>query len=185
MPTEIMAVGMIEFNSIAAGIEAADAMVKASSVEPLMLKTICPGKFVCAVNGDVSSVQAAVDAGLAMCGGTAVDHFVIPNINHAVISAMACALEPAKGPALGIIETFSAASVIQAADAASKAANVVVAEVRIAMGLGGKAFAMFSGDIAAVNAAVDAGAAMVAEAGMLVRKVVVPSIDPGILSRLM
>jgi microcompartment protein CcmL/EutN len=42
------------------------------------------------------------------------------------------------------------------------------------MALGGKAFCTLTGDVAAVRAAIDAGAAVVAEKGLLVNKVVIP-----------
>jgi len=71
----LQAVGMIEFNSIAVGIEAADAMLKAAQVAPLIIKTICPGKFVAAVHADVASARAALNAGLATGASTVVDHF--------------------------------------------------------------------------------------------------------------
>lgn len=185
MIANIQAVGMIEFNSIAAGIEASDFMIKASLVEPLMMKTICPGKFVSAVFSDVAAVQASIAAGLKACPDTIVDHFVIPNIHPDVISAMAAAMEPGDGPALGVIETFSAASSIVAADAAVKAANINLIEVRIAMGLGGKAFCTFNGDVSSVKAAAEAGAAQVEATGLLVRKVVIPSISPEVMQRIM
>ena len=64
-----------------------------------------------------------------------------------------------------------------AADTAAKAADVVIAEIRIAMGLGGKAYCLLSGDIASVEAAVEAGATTVKSSGLLVRKVVIPAMD--------
>ncbi|MBG0774867.1 MAG: BMC domain-containing protein [Desulfovibrionaceae bacterium] len=176
---------MIECNSIASGIEAADFMIKAALVEPLMLKTICPGKFVVAVYGEVASVRSSLDAGLASAGASVVDHFLIPNISHPVISAMACALAEPHGTAVGVVETFSAAATIEAADAAVKAANVELIEVRIAMGLGGKGFSLLCGDVAGVQTAVDAGAATAMEKGLLVRKVVIPSMAPQVLRHLM
>ena len=185
MTVGIQAVGMIEINSIAAGIEAADAMVKAARVEPLLMKTICPGKFVAAVHGDVASVQAAMGAGLALGADAVVDHFVIPNINQSVIAALSCAVEVAGGPAIGVIETFSAASSIVAADVASKAAEVNLVEVRLAMGLGGKAFCVMSGDVAAVETAVRTGAAAVAAGGLLVRQVIIPSMAPQLLRHIL
>jgi microcompartment protein CcmL/EutN len=185
MGTNIQAVGMIEFNSIAAGMEAADRMVKAASVELLLLKTICPGKFLVGVHAGVAAVQASVAAGLALAGETTVDHFIIPNIHPDVITAMSCAIEEIMGDALGVIETFSAASSIVAADLAIKAANVSLIEVRIAMGLGGKAFCTFSGDVASVDSAVKAGSAAVAENGLLVRKAVISNIDPQVLRHIM
>ena len=60
--------------------------------------------------------------------------------------------------ALGIVESFSVASLIEGADAAVKAANVQLIEIRLAMALGGKAFVTLTGNVAAVQAAVDAAA---------------------------
>lgn len=174
MHNGIQAVGMVECNSIAAGIEAADSMMKAARVTPLLLKTICPGRFVSGVYGDVASVEAAVRAGIDTGAETVADHFVIPNISPDVISALACAVVPRPGPAVGIIETYSAASCIVAADLAVKAAQISLAEVRLAMGLGGKAFCLLCGDVAAVRASVSAGSAAAAENGLLVRQVVIP-----------
>ena len=178
---QIRSLGMIEFNSIAAGIEAADHMLKAANIKPLFIKTICPGKFIASVHGEVASVNAAIEAGIASASETVVDHFVIANINPDVISAMTATTTGIDGPAIGIIETYSASAAIVAADTASKAANVVVAEVRIAMGLGGKAFCILSGDIASVEAAVEAGAATVKASGLLVRKVTIPSMVPELM----
>lgn len=184
METRLQAVGMIEFNSIAVGIEAADFMVKAAQVDPLMMKTICPGKYLVGVYAEVASVQASVDAGLACGRDTVVDHFVIPNINPAVVSALSGAVDLTAGPAVGVIETFSVASSIVAADVASKAASVDIIDLRIAMGLGGKAFCVLAGDVASVETAVSSGAESVAAHGYLVRKVVIPSISPQVLRNL-
>ena len=160
MSESYTAVGMVEFNSIAAGIDAADQMVKTAQVDPLFFKTICPGKFVAAVTGDVAAVSASVNAGRETHADALVDWFIIPNIHRG---------------ALGIIETFSAASIVVASDAAVKAADVQLLDVRVALGLGGKGYALMTGDVAAVNAAVEAGSTAAAESGLLVSKVVIPS----------
>jgi len=181
----LQAVGMIEFNSVAAGIQGADAMVKAAQVEPLMMKTICPGKFVVGVYAAVGPVQASVDAGLASVPGAVLDHFVIPNIDPTVIQAMSCATDREHGAAVGVVETFSAASCIVAADTAVKAAAVDLIEVRIAMGLGGKAFCLLAGDVGPVETAVAAAAAAAGANGMLVRQVVIPSLAPEVRRHIM
>ena len=159
MEKRLQAVGMIEFNSIAGGIEGADHMVKAAQVEPFMMKTICPGKFVVAIHGEVASVQASVDTGLEFGKDAVIDHFIIPNISmEVVINAIGGAIGDFRGgAALGVIETFSAASCVVAADAANKAAEVDVLDVRLAMGLGGKAFCLLAGEVGAVKQAVAAG----------------------------
>ena len=166
MSESYTAVGMVEFNSIAAGIDAADQMVKTAQVDPLFFKTICPGKFVAAVTGDVAAVSASVNAGRETHADALVDWFIIPNIHRDVIGALAGATGITERGALGIIETFSAASIVVASDAAVKAAD---------LGLGGKGYALMTGDVAAVNAAVEAGSTAAAESGLLVSKVVIPS----------
>ena len=174
MSESYTAVGMVEFNSIAAGIDAADQMVKTAQVDPLFFKTICPGKFVAAVTGDVAAVSASVNAGRETHADALVDWFIIPNIHRDVIGALAGATTVSERGALGIIET-SAASIVVASDAAVKAADVQLLDVRVALGLGGKGYALMTGDVAAVNAAVEAGSASAAESGLLVSKVVIPS----------
>ena len=161
---------MVEFNSIAAGIDAADQMVKTAQVDPLFFKTICPGKFVAAVTGDVAAVSASVNAGRETHADALVDWFIIPNIHRDVIGALAGATGITERGALGIIETFSAASIVVASDAAVKAADVQLLDVRVALGLGGKGYALMTGDVAAVNAAVEAGSTAAAESGLLVSK---------------
>ncbi|MGE5259043.1 MAG: BMC domain-containing protein [Hyphomicrobiales bacterium] len=186
MDDRLKAVGMIEFNSIAGGIEGADYMVKAAEVEPFMMKTICPGKFVVAVHGEVAAVQSSIGAGLEYGKDAVIDHFVIPNISMDVINAIACAMTDYRGgAALGVIETFSAASCVVAADAAAKAAEVDVLDVRLAMGLGGKAFCLLSGEVGAVEQAVAAGGEKAAEEGLLVRKVVIPGVAPEVLRHIL
>lgn len=186
METVLHAVGMIEFNSIAGGIEGADAMVKAARIEPFLMKTICPGKFVVAVHGEVADVQASIDAGLASGRDAIIDHFVIPHIRMDVIRAIGASLTDYRGgAALGVIETFSAASCVVAADAAAKAADVDVLDVRLAMGLGGKAFCLLAGDVGAVERAVEAGAERASSEGLLVRRVVIPGVAPEVLRHIL
>ncbi len=185
MALDIQAIGMIEFNSIAAGIEAADVMLKSAGVQPLILKTICPGKYLASVYSDVSSVESSVHAGLDLAGDSVVDHFVIPNISPVVISAMTSSVDLISGSAVGIIETFSAATSFISADAAVKASNVDLIDVRLAMGLGGKGLVILSGDVASTETAVEAGSSQAALSGLLVRKTVITNISPQLLNYLL
>jgi ethanolamine utilization protein EutM len=59
------ALGLIETRGLVAAIEAADAMVKAASVEILGRESIGGGYVTVAVRGDVGAVKAATDAGAA------------------------------------------------------------------------------------------------------------------------
>ena len=76
------------------------------------------------------------------------------------------------------------ASLIEGADAAVKAANVQLIEIRLAMALGGKAFVTLTGNVAAVEAAVDAAGQVVGQKGLLVNKVVIPRPRPELLNEM-
>ena len=54
--------------------------------------------------------------------------------------------------ALGIFETYDAASIIVAADEAAKTAIVDLIELRIARGMCGKSYMLLTGEVAAVEA---------------------------------
>lgn len=168
-------IGLIELGSIAAGFEVADTMLKAAEVEILLSRSICSGKYMVLIGGDVAAVKASVDAGAKIGRGCVIDTFVIPNVHESVFPAIAGSNVVTTFNAMGIIESFSVASLIEAADAAVKTSAVELIDIRLAMALGGKAFCTLTGDVAAVKAAVDAGAAVVAEKGLLVNKVVIPS----------
>ena len=178
------AIGMVEFNSIARGIEAADFMVKAAQVELVTCNTVCPGKYLVLVGGDVASVQSSVSAGVERGQDAVVDEFVLPNVHAAVFPAIYCTTEVSSLQALGIIETFSVSALIVAADAAAKGAEVELIEMRLGIGIGGKSFVTMTGDVAAVKAAVEVGAATALEKGLLVNQAVIPSPSKQLCSKI-
>jgi microcompartment protein CcmL/EutN len=167
-------IGLIELGSIAAGFQVTDAMLKAADVELVLARTICSGKYMVLVRGDVAGIQASVDAGCQTGDFSVIDTFVIPNVHESVFPAISGLSKTEFLEALGIVESFSVASLIEAADAMAKTANVRLVEVRLAMALGGKAFASVTGSVAAVRAAVEAGAQAIGRKGLLVNKVVIP-----------
>lgn len=169
------AIGMVEFISIARGIYAADQMVKVSDVEIVMTGSVCPGKYIAIVHGDVAAVQDSVAVGEKTAAEYLVDSIVIPNVSPAVFPAITGATMPDKIRALGIMESFSLASMIIAADAVLKSADLEPLELRLGNGLGGKAYFTFTGDVAAVQTGVEAGTAIAEEKGLLVNAEVIPS----------
>lgn len=169
------AIGLIELTSIAKGIEAADAMVKTADVEILTSTPVCPGKYFVLVHGDVAAVESSVNAGRRIGSTYVVDEFILPNVHPAVYPAITSTSNITEIQALGIMESFSIASMIVCADAALKAADVDALELRLGTGIGGKSFFTMTGDVAAVRAAVDAGAKHAIDKGFLVEKVIIPS----------
>ena len=177
-------IGLIELTSIASGFLACDAMLKAADVEVVLSRSICSGKYMVMIRGDVAAVQASVAAGIAGTRFSVIDTFVIPNLHEAVFPAISGASKVEVLSALGIVESFSVASLIEGADAAVKSANVQLIEIRLAMAMGGKAFVTMTGDVAAVQSAVEAAAAVVGQKGMLVNKVVIPHPRPELLKEM-
>ncbi|HBB66486.1 MAG: propanediol utilization protein [Elusimicrobia bacterium GWA2_56_46] len=168
------AIGGVELSSVAKGFEAADAMLKASDVTLLLSRSVCPGKYIVLVSGEVGAVNAAIQAGAGKASHALIDNFVIPNIHPEVFPAIEGTAVVEELEALGIIESFSVSALIEAADAAVKAGSVKLLEIRLAMALGGKAFVTMTGGVAAVETAVAAGAAVAGKKGLLVEKVVIP-----------
>ena len=178
------AIGIVETSSLAKGYEVADAVMKRASVKMVVNRTICPGKYMVLIGGDVDAVNASIEAGVEAGAHTVVDHFIIPNIHPDVFPAISGVAEMPELKALGIIEGFSVASIIEAADAAIKAAEVELINIHLAMAIGGKAIVTFTGEVGAVESAVEAGAEVVEKKGLLVEKVIIPSPRKEILSEL-
>jgi microcompartment protein CcmL/EutN len=180
---QIDTIGLVEVSSIAAGFRVQDAMLKSAPVERLLARSICAGKFLVAVAGDVASVRASVAAGAAVAEGTLIEQGVLSRIHPSIFPALgqSVEVEPSPSMALGVVETFSAASIIGAADAAAKGAPVTLLRLQLAMAMGGKGFALLVGDQASVESAVEAAAAFAAGHGVLVGKVVIPNPAPELL----
>ena len=169
------AIGVVETNSIPLGVLAGDAMVKAAAVELVTAQTACAGKYIVMVSGEVAAVRASVAVGVENAAPALVDSLVIPNVDERVIIAMSGAPAVDTAQAVGVIETFSLASTISAADTAVKTAEVELIEVRLGRGMGGKSFLVFTGEVAAVQAASKAIETGEGSKGLIGSSVVIPS----------
>jgi microcompartment protein CcmL/EutN len=169
-------IGAIELSSIGVGYRIEDEMLKAASVELLLARTICSGKYLIVLGGSVSDVEAAIHAGLAGAGEAIIDHLVIPNVHQSVFPALgqSVVLGPQHSGALGVVETFSGVSVLAAADAAVKAARVTLFRIHVAMALGGKGLCLLTGSVADVRAGVQAAGDEARRRGLLVSEIVIP-----------
>ncbi|HIU26044.1 MAG TPA: BMC domain-containing protein [Candidatus Copromorpha excrementigallinarum] len=167
-------IGFLELNNIAKGIEAADAMLKAAEVELVLAKPSCPGKYIILIHGEVAAVKSSVDAGCKRGGTYVIDETVIASIHPQVIEAVTMCVPPARPDAIGILEFMGITASIKGADAAVKAADVDLIEVRLGMGIGGKSYVTLTGDVAAVTESVKCGGEAGAQSGLLMDGVVIP-----------
>lgn len=179
------ALGMIEIQSIPAGVEAGDQMLKTASVELVAAQAVCAGKYIVIIAGEVAAVRSSVKAGEETAGSLLINSIVIPAVHEQVPKAINACTEIDHVQAVGVMETFSLCSAVIAADASVKAAEVDLIEVRLGRGLGGKSFIVLTGEVAAVRAAIEAGTAPEEVQGLMSRSVVIPSPHPDIVRSLL
>ncbi len=149
------ALALLEFSSIAAGVLAADAMVKRAALDVIHAGTVQPGRFLVLGGGDVAEVEEALKAGREAAPDVLTDHIFLPGVHPDVVRALAGSRSLKAGDALGIVETCTVPAAILAADRGVKGALVNLLEVRLADGLGGKGLVFFTGLVSDVEAALE------------------------------
>jgi microcompartment protein CcmL/EutN len=173
------ALALVEFSSIATGIQAADAMVKRAPIDVIKVGTVHNGKYLVLIGGMTADVEESLAAGRMVGGSSVLDFVLLPQVHPEVVETIGGARLPEPTDALGVIETTTVAAAIHAADAGVKGASVHLMEVRLADGLGGKGIVLFSGLVADVEAAVSIGTGVLERPELLVRQVVIPQLHPG------
>ena len=178
---------MIEFKSVAAGMTAADIMVKTSEVDIVEAQTVCPGKYIAIITGDLSAVKASVDTAMDMGGENGIDSIVLGNPDESIFPAILGTTNVTADDvnALGVIETFDAAQIIVAADNAVKTSDVRLIEIRLARGMCGKSYVTLTGEVAAVKAAVDRAKEVVSRSGMLLDTTVIARPDRKFINKIL
>jgi microcompartment protein CcmL/EutN len=158
------ALGLLELETVPAGIEAGDAMAKRAPIEVIRAGTVHPGKYLVLVGGEVGDVEEALEAGREIGGLSVRDEVFLPNIHPDVVEGTRGVRHEAGGEALGVIETATIPAILKAADAGLKGAQVRLLELRLADDLGGKGYLLFDGLVSEVEVAVEIGLGVVGEA---------------------
>jgi microcompartment protein CcmL/EutN len=170
MNTERNAIGLIELSCIHKGFEVLDRVLKAAFVDNLLARTICSGKYLILVRGELADVEAAIAAAKETADYGLVNALTISNVDERIFPAISAAA-PFSGAipdAILIIETFSVAACIKAADFALKEATVDLIRLNVAMALGGKGFMVFGGNVDALRSALGPALDFLKEEGSLV-----------------
>jgi microcompartment protein CcmL/EutN len=168
------AIALFEYDSIAAGIESGDDMVKRAPLQVIHAGTVHPGKYLVLVSGSVGDVEEALAAAELRNGEHLMSSMFLPDPHPELIGGLAGDEVSRHGESLGIIETETVADVIRAADAGLKGADVEMQKIYLADDLGGKGYVLFSGTLTEVDAAVEQGSARVE--GTLVGRRVIPQL---------
>jgi microcompartment protein CcmL/EutN len=151
------ALALVDFSSIAIGIEAADAMVKRAQIDVIKTGTVQPGRYIVMIGGLVGEVEESLAAGREVGGSTVLDYVLLPQVHPEVVAAIGGGRVPQATDSLGVVETTTVSAAIHAADAGIKGAEVRLVQVRLADGLGGNGIVLYSGLVADIEAAVSIG----------------------------
>ena len=180
-----ISIGLLELKSIPIGIQTADEMIKAADVKLLTASPTCPGKYIVIISGQVGAVKSAMAVGQKLAGSYLVGHHIINNVHESLPAAILGVTEVKKISSIGVIETITALAAVNAADIAAKAAKVDMIEIRIARGLGGKGFLVFTGEVSSVRSAVKACATIMGETGDITSHCVIPAPHKDLVKQLL
>lgn len=170
----IIVLGALEFSNIVIGMQALDQMVKVAPIHIIDARTISSGKYLVIFSGDVASVEYAYKAGDQTGATYVVDKLFLPQVHPDVIPAIGNTIQIGEWDCIGIIETLSIVSGIEAADNAAKEGGVKIIEIRLADGYGGKSYVKMMGPLDAVQSAVKAGIAKAEEKNLLGMHTIIP-----------
>lgn len=170
-------IGILETRGIARGAACADAMLKAADVRLIRAGVVCPGKHVAMIEGEVSAVDAAIEAGASAATSSLMGKCVLARVDDAVAAAIKGGRVPADFDSIAVVEFTGVPAAVWAADAAVKAADVQLVRLRMANGIGGKAYFVIAGEVSAVTAAAESASTVAAAVGRFIDSVVIPRPD--------
>lgn len=178
---DMKSLGIAEYRSIALGLQAADTMVKAADIKLMISQVVCPGKYIVLFSGKLSSVKAALEVAAKPPFDTVlIDTYLLGNPDATLFPAIYGVSEKGNPEAVGIIEGYSVASIVGIADEIVKTSPTRLIEIRLARGMTGKSFALFSGEISAVEASMERAKNILMENGMYLQSAVIAHPDPQI-----
>ncbi|MCP4214868.1 MAG: BMC domain-containing protein [bacterium] len=177
------ALGIIEYKSVARGIYSCDTMVKKAPVKILETHPVCPGKYITITCGEVADVEEAMQAGLESGKDMVVGDLFLPYVDRSIFPAITGTTNIETFDAIGIIEAFNCPVCVRAADIAVKTTGIKLVEIRLANGLGGKAYFVMTGALPDVEESLEVAKNFVKKEGMLAACELIPSPHPDLIEK--
>jgi len=171
------AVALVELTGVAAGYYVLDRMLKHSPIEIIEANLVEPGKFLILYTGGVAEVEEAHQLILQDRSEQIIEELILPFAHPSLLLGLKG--EELRQTAdeydcLGVIETMCVTGSLLGADRAIKDAGVSLVGIRIAGGLGGRAFYIVCGAQHDVEMALDISEQQVVEKGGLRRRELIP-----------
>lgn len=148
----------VEVLGIPRGMVTVDALVKKAAARVVLSTPVSPGKFLVLIDGGVAEVEESLAEAERIAGDQLIDRFLLPFAHEQLEPAVFGVLPPRSDGAIGLVETSTSCAGIRSADAALKAADVKIVVLHLSVGIGGKCYYAFSGELFSVEASVEAAA---------------------------
>lgn len=153
------ALAVLELPEIHRGLFVLDAMVKEAPIEVLTATPVPPGRFLIVVTGAVGEVEAAYQRGARVAesesGASAHDRLFLAEVAPQVLASLRPDRKEREIDSLGVFETASVASALDAADRLVKGADVRLEQLHLARGIRGFSFGIVTGRLDMVEAALE------------------------------
>ena len=170
-----------EFKSVSRGIKVADSMAKSASIKIIQASTLCPGKYVTILEGEISALKSAEKIAEAEGGRHLFSSSLISSIDEKIIGAIGGRLKDPEAGAIGVIEGPHMADLVSSSDIAVDSAPVEFIEYRLARGCGVNSFYIMTGGFSALNEAVNNAAEYLTSRGSLLAYRIIPGPDRQVL----
>ncbi len=147
--------GIIEFDSMAIGFKVLDDMVKTAPIRIIDARTFF-GKYLVVFTGDVASAEYSFRKGIESGEGHITGRLLLPGVHPEVPASIGRIVEGEYDGTVGIIETGTLTTAVEAADIAAKTGGVQIVEIKVSDGFAGKSYMKMTGSIEDVQAAREA-----------------------------
>ena len=182
---EFNAIAAIEFDDIAVGMYATDAMLKRAPIGLVKSGTISHGRFLTLIAGSTASVDESFREGLALGKDSVVDSVILMDVHHDVRDAVLGKRGPCHAQSTAIIETPTVSSNIRAAETALKGTDVRLIEIRMADSLlAGKGLSIYQGNLHEVQSAVELAEDLLKSQHVEVRSRIIPAPHEGFIDQI-
>ncbi|AWZ47751.1 ethanolamine utilization protein [Clostridiaceae bacterium 14S0207] len=175
------ALGIVELNSIAKGIEITDIMLKSAELEVIYSRHICPGKYMIILTGDVGSVDEAVETIKKLDNKYILATFILPNADERIINGINKKYNNIEIKAIGVMEFTSVACGIIALDKALKNGEVQLVKFTLGNLIGGKCYFIITGVLSSVSESMKVAKDLI-DSKKIIHSAIIPSPDKNLIS---
>ncbi|MGL4848641.1 MAG: BMC domain-containing protein [Clostridium sp.] len=185
MCKENRSICILEFKTIAKGIEISNEIIKKVNIEILYFRSTCPGKFVFIANGDEGEITEAIKLGGELGEAVLMEQFQINNVHKNILEALKGTVKKNDigYAAVGILEVSKVSRGLVALDKTLKSSSVELISLKIGFGIGGKLVYIISGELSDIEYGINESERFLNNKG-IIGKSIMPVVHESILKGL-